>query len=49
MMSSTKRYIAEWQKALQSEIQHMKNYGSSKYPLHNGILISSHEGFVYFF
>ncbi|MCA1034767.1 AAA family ATPase [Bacillus infantis] len=49
MMSSTKRYIAEWQKALQSEIQHMKNYGSSKYSLHNGILISSHEGFVYFF
>lgn len=41
--------INEMQKALQAEIQHLKVYGSSKYLMINGRLITSDNSFTYFF
>ncbi|MGD6994719.1 DEAD/DEAH box helicase [Sutcliffiella horikoshii] len=45
----TIQYINEWKKALQAEIQHLKKFGSTKYLINNGHLISSDKGFTYFF
>ncbi|KPB06452.1 AAA domain-containing protein [Bacillus sp. CHD6a] len=45
----TIQYINEWKKALQIEIQHLKKFGSTKYLISNGHLISTDQGFTYFF
>jgi hypothetical protein len=42
-------FIKEWQKALQAEIQHLKKFGSSKYLLTNGRLMTRETKFTYFF
>jgi superfamily I DNA and/or RNA helicase len=41
--------INEWQEALQAEIQHLKKYGSNKYQLINGRLLSNDVSFTYYF
>lgn len=48
-MNSTVNYIKEWQQALQLEILHLKKYGSTKYLVSNGHLLSSDGTFTYFF
>ncbi|WP_328098445.1 hypothetical protein [Peribacillus psychrosaccharolyticus] len=48
-MNSTVEYIKEWQKALQIEIQHVKKYGSTRYRVSNGHLLSSSDLFSYYF
>ncbi len=48
-MNSTVEYINEWQEALQVEILHLKKYGSTKYVISNGRLVSSGETFSYYF
>ncbi|WP_243292189.1 AAA domain-containing protein [Bacillus sp. FJAT-47783] len=48
-MTSTLTYIQQWQKAIQAEIHHLKKYGSTKYHLTNGRLISSSPSFTYYF
>ncbi|MGD6775084.1 AAA domain-containing protein [Sutcliffiella horikoshii] len=45
----TIQYINEWKKALQAEIQHLKKFGSTKYLINNGHLISNDKGYTYFF
>lgn len=46
---NTSLYIKEWKKALQAEIQHLKKYGSTKYLIKNGHLVTKDKGFTYFF
>ncbi|MDQ0201382.1 AAA domain-containing protein [Neobacillus ginsengisoli] len=41
--------IKEWQQALQNEIIHLKKYGSNKFLLSNGRLLSSEGSFTYYF
>ncbi|MCM3442336.1 AAA domain-containing protein [Metabacillus halosaccharovorans] len=48
-MKSTNLYIKLWQKALRAEIIHLKKYGSTKYALKNGQLMSNKDGFTYYF
>lgn len=48
-MNSTVNYIKEWQQALQLEILHLKKYGSTKYLVSNGHLLSSEGSFTYYF
>ncbi|WP_026694011.1 AAA domain-containing protein [Peribacillus kribbensis] len=48
-MTSTLKYIAEWQDALSAEIYHLKKYGSTKYYLKNGHLAASSDTYSYFF
>ena len=48
-MNSTVGYINEWQKALQSEILYLKKFGSTKYRILNGRLLSSSGTFSYYF
>lgn len=48
-MKSTSVYIKLWQKALRAEIMHLKKYGSTKYALKNGQLMSTTDGFTYYF
>ena len=48
-MKSTNSYITLWQKALRAEIMHLKKYGSTKYVLKNGQLMSNTDGFTYYF
>ncbi|MFZ3590575.1 AAA domain-containing protein [Bacillus sp. DJP31] len=48
-MKSTIHYIKEWQHTLLAEIQYLKKYGSTKYRVMNGHLLSSEEGFTYYF
>ncbi|WP_163102667.1 AAA domain-containing protein [Peribacillus alkalitolerans] len=45
----TAQIISNWQEALQIEISFIKNKGSSKYRLINGVSLSSTDGFSYFF
>lgn len=45
----TSSYIKEWKKALQAEIQHLKKYGSTKYLIKNGHLVTKEDTFTYFF
>ncbi|WP_339146087.1 MULTISPECIES: AAA domain-containing protein [unclassified Sutcliffiella] len=45
----TSSYIKEWKKALQAEIQHLKKYGSTKYLIKNGHLVTKDNTFTYFF
>ncbi|MDX5475145.1 MAG: AAA domain-containing protein [Bacillaceae bacterium] len=42
-------YIKEWEKAIQAEIHHLKKYGSNKYLLKNGHLVSTENNFQYYF
>ncbi|HZH59696.1 MAG TPA: AAA domain-containing protein [Metabacillus sp.] len=48
-MKSTNLYIKLWQKSLRAEIMHLKKYGSTKYPLKNGQVMSSADTFTYYF
>ncbi|MFV8828837.1 DEAD/DEAH box helicase [Alkalihalobacterium sp. APHAB7] len=48
-MTSTLTYIKEWQKALQIEIQHLKKYGSNKYRVVKGHLLSNDNFCTYYF
>ncbi|EKN65435.1 putative DNA helicase [Neobacillus bataviensis LMG 21833] len=48
-MTSTVTYIKEWQQALQNEIIHLKKYGSNKFIVSNGRLLSSDSSFTYYF
>lgn len=48
-MTSTLTYIRDWQKAILAEILHLKKYGSSRYILLHGRLISKSETYTYFF
>ncbi|MFJ7726366.1 AAA domain-containing protein [Neobacillus sp. NPDC097160] len=48
-MTSTVTYIKEWQQALQNEISHLKKYGSNKFIVSNGRLLSSEGSFTYYF
>ena len=41
--------INEWQQALQNEINHLKKYGSTKYTISNGRLLTNEESFSYYF
>ena len=42
-------YIKEWEKAIQAEIHHLKKYGSNKYILKNGHLVSTENNYQYYF
>ncbi|NHM32548.1 AAA domain-containing protein [Neobacillus terrae] len=48
-MNTTIHYIKEWQQALINEIMHLKKYGSSKYLIRNGRLLSGNNSFIYYF
>lgn len=48
-MTNTSIYIKEWQKALLNEILHLKKYGSNKFRITNGRLLSDTGGFNYYF
>ncbi len=48
-MKSTNFYIKSWQKALRAEIMHLKNFGSTKYVLKNGQLMTNDGTFTYYF
>ncbi|MBY0147928.1 AAA domain-containing protein [Neobacillus niacini] len=48
-MTKTREYIKEWQQALQNEIIHLKKYGSNKYRVTNGRLLSNDGTFTYYF
>lgn len=49
MEKSSKQLIKEWQGALQSEIAHLKKYGSNKYYLLNGRQLTGNEDYTYYF
>ncbi|MEH7356370.1 AAA domain-containing protein [Neobacillus drentensis] len=48
-MTSTGTYIKEWQQALHIEISHLKKFGSNKFIVSNGRLLSSDSSFTYYF
>ncbi|MGM0876915.1 MAG: DEAD/DEAH box helicase [Bacillota bacterium] len=48
-MNSTNFYIKTWQKALRAEIMHLKTYGSTKYFVKNGEIITNDGTFTYYF
>jgi hypothetical protein len=48
-MTKTVEYIKEWQQALQNEIIYLKKYGSNKYRVTNGRLLSNDGTFTYYF
>ncbi|WP_209124922.1 AAA domain-containing protein [Alkalihalobacillus sp. BA299] len=48
-MTSTLTYIKEWQKAIQIEIQHLKRYGSNKFRVKKGHLLSKDHSYIYYF
>jgi hypothetical protein len=41
--------MKEWQEAIQAEIQHLRKFGSSKYLITNGRLISNDNMYTYYF
>lgn len=49
IMTNTVSYIKEWQQALQNEIFFLKKFGSSKYKVLNGRLLSSDGTYPYYF
>ncbi|MFC0273666.1 AAA domain-containing protein [Metabacillus herbersteinensis] len=49
MEKSTNTLIKEWQEALQIEIHHLKKFGSTKYLLLNGRLLTKAETYTYYF
>ncbi|MDR7236782.1 AAA domain-containing protein [Neobacillus drentensis] len=42
-------FIKEWQQALQNEIVHLKKYGSNKFFVTNGRLLSTEGSYTYYF
>jgi hypothetical protein len=42
-------FIKEWQQALQNEIHHLKKYGSNKFLVANGRLLSTEGSYTYYF
>ncbi|MDR0137613.1 AAA domain-containing protein [Metabacillus idriensis] len=48
-MMTTKRYLKEWQQAIQIEIGYLKKYGSTKYRVANGHLLSTGDAYTYYF
>ncbi len=46
---NTSYYIKEWKKALKAEIQHLKRYGSTRYLITNGHLVTNDKTYTYFF
>ncbi|MEH7304228.1 DEAD/DEAH box helicase [Neobacillus drentensis] len=42
-------FIKEWQRALQHEILHLKKYGSNKFLVSNGRLLSTEGSYTYYF
>ena len=48
-MTSTGTHIKEWQQALHIEISHLKKFGSNKFIVSNGRLLSSDSSFTYYF
>ncbi|WP_315900349.1 hypothetical protein [Cytobacillus firmus] len=48
-MTSTLGLIRDWQKAIQAEILHLKKYGSSRWLILNGRLLSKSDAYTYFF
>jgi hypothetical protein len=48
-MTTTINYIKEWQEALQNEINFLKKYGSNKFIVTNGRLLSNDGSFTYYF
>ncbi|MEH7302170.1 AAA domain-containing protein [Neobacillus drentensis] len=48
-MTNTISYIKEWQQALQNEINYLKKYGSNKFLVTNGRLLSTEGSYTYYF
>ncbi|MEH7415397.1 AAA domain-containing protein [Neobacillus drentensis] len=48
-MTTVVTYIKEWQQALQNEINYLKKFGSNKYMVSNGRLLSNDGSFSYYF
>src|SRR3954447_17965993 len=48
-MTTVVSYIKEWRQALQNEINYLKKFGSSKYLIRNGRLLSTEGSFSYYF
>ncbi|MDP4087395.1 MAG: AAA domain-containing protein [Bacillota bacterium] len=48
-MKMTQTYLNEWQDALQNEIMYLKKYGSNKFIVSNGRLLSNDGSFTYYF
>lgn len=48
-MTKTVIYIKEWQQALQNEIMYLKKYGSNKYRVTNGRILTNDGSFTYYF
>lgn len=48
-MNTIANYIKEWQTALQSEIIYLKKFGSTKYRLYDGRMLSSSGTYTYYF
>ncbi|MFD0049962.1 DEAD/DEAH box helicase [Actinomycetes bacterium NPDC127524] len=48
-MNTTVEYIKEWQQALDYEISHLKKFGSTKYRVFSGRLLTAESGFTYYF
>ncbi|MRX53940.1 DNA helicase [Bacillus sp. HMSC76G11] len=48
-MTTTKTYLKEWQQAIQIEIGYLKKYGSTKYRVANGHLLSTGDAYTYYF
>jgi hypothetical protein len=48
-MTNTISYIKEWQQALQNEIIYLKKYGSNKFLVTNGRLLSTEGSYTYYF
>ncbi|MFP5112001.1 AAA domain-containing protein [Bacillaceae bacterium C204] len=42
-------FIKEWQRALQNEILHLKKYGSNKFLVSNGRILSTEGSYTYYF
>lgn len=49
MIKKVGQLIDEWQEALQAEIQYLKKFGSSKFLIINGRLLSDDQNFNYYF
>ena len=48
-MTTVVSYLKEWQQALQNEINYLKKFGSNKYFISHGRLLSSDGSFSYYF
>ncbi|MCM3728207.1 AAA domain-containing protein [Neobacillus cucumis] len=48
-MTTVVSYLKEWQQALQNEINYLKKFGSNKYLVSNGRLLSTDGSFSYYF